>query len=77
VWFARRVMELRRSKEELVVYGVYRRRHVASAIVSFKIRAVPEQMRVSSVIQVESDNGRVLSWSVRFYLFLANVANTA
>jgi len=48
-----------------------------SAIVSFKTRAVPEQMRVSSVIQVESDTGRVLSLSVRFYLFLANLENTA
>jgi len=77
VWFACRVKALRRSEEELVVHGVYSRRHVASAIVSFKTRAVPEQMPVSSIIQVESDNGRVLSLSVRFYLFLANPENTA
>jgi len=77
VWFAHRVKELRRSEQELVVHGVQRRRHVASAIVSFKTRAVPEQMHVSSVILVDSDNGRVLSLSVRFYLFLANLENTA
>jgi len=50
---------------------------VASPIVSFKTRAIPEQMRVSSAIEVESDNGRVLSLSVRFYLFLDNLENTA
>jgi len=77
VWFAQRVKELRRSEEELVVREVQRRRQVASAIVSFKTRAVPEQMRVSSVIQVESDNGRVLCLSVRFCLFLAILENTA
>ena len=77
MWLARKVKELRRSKEELVIHRVSRRRHVASAIVAFKTRAVPEQMRVSCVIQVESDNGRVLSLSVRFYLYLANLENTA
>jgi len=35
-------------------------------MVSFKTRAVPEEMRVSSVIEVESDNGRILSLSVMF-----------
>ena len=49
---------------------------MASAIVSFKTRGVPEQMRASSVIQVESDNGRVLSLSMGFYIFLANLENT-
>jgi len=77
VWFAHRVKGLRRSEEELVVHWVQRSSHMASAIVSFKTRAFPEQMRVSSVIPVESDNGRVLSLSVRLYLFLANLENTA
>jgi len=50
---------------------------VASGIVSFKTRAIPEQIGVLSVTQVESDNGRVLSLTARFYLFLANLENTA
>jgi len=77
VWFARRVKELRRSEKELVVHGVLRRCDLASAIGSCKTRDVPEQMQVSSVIQVESGNGTVLSLSVRFYLFFANLEITA
>jgi len=46
---------------------------VVSAIVSFKTRAVPEKIPIASVIQVELDNGRVLSLTVRLYLFLANL----
>jgi len=50
---------------------------MALAIVSFRTRAGAEQMRLSSVIQVESDNGKVLCLSVRFYLFLANLETPA
>jgi len=77
VWFAPRVKELKPAEEELVAQGVLCSSQLASAIVSFKTRAIPEPMRVLSIIQLELDNGRVLSLSIRFDLFFANVENTA